>query len=141
MKYRMDFRSILPIFRSDAPYQIPIAERYFLGGETTIRGYAPFGLGPQYQIHNKSPRGGISSSLISVEYNQEIFKFLDAFVFADAGSVSLNRLNFSRYKLSYGAGIRLQVLGQVPILLGYGQPVNPKNIGEQKFFFSMGGQF
>jgi outer membrane protein insertion porin family len=141
MKYRMDFKFIVPVFNSNAPYKIPVAERYFLGGETTVRGYSPYDIGPHYENGNNDPRGGISSSLFSVEYNQEIFKFLDAFVFADAGSVSLKRFKFTPYRLSYGGGIRLQVLGQVPIMIGYGNPVNPGNVSVQKFFFSMGGQF
>jgi outer membrane protein insertion porin family len=141
MKYRMDFKFILPAFKTSSPYQIPIAERFFLGGETTVRGYAPYAIGPIYQYHNGDPRGGIASSLFSVEYNQEVFKFLDAFVFADAGSVSLKRFKITPYRLSYGAGIRLQVMGQVPIMIGYGIPVNPGPTKEDKFFFSMGGQF
>ena len=141
MKYRMDFKAIAPVLSSNAPYKIPIAERFFLGGETSVRGYAPFDIGPKYQYGSRDPRGGISSSLFSVEYNQEIFKFLDAFAFADAGAVSLKRLHFTPYRLSYGVGVRLQVLGQVPIMLGYGIPVNPGDVQTQKFFFTMGGQF
>lgn len=141
MKYRMDFRFILPVFNSNAPYKIPIAERYFLGGETTVRGYKPFDIGPHYINNNGDPRGGISSSLFSVEYNQEVVKILDIFVFADAGAVSLKRLKFTPYRLSYGGGIRLSVLGQVPIMVGYGIPVNKGNTETKKLFFTMGGQF
>jgi outer membrane protein insertion porin family len=141
MKYRADFKFILPVWNSHAPYQIPIAERFFLGGETTVRGYSPYDIGPHYEYSNKDPRGGISSSLFSVEYNQEIFKFLDAFIFADAGAISLSRFKITPYRLSYGGGIRLQVIGQVPIMIGYGNPVNPGPVAVQKFFFTMGGQF
>lgn len=141
MKYRMDFKFILPMFNSNAPYKIPLAERYYLGGETTVRGYKPFDIGPHYMNSNGDPRGGISSSLFSVEYNQEIFKFMDAFIFADAGAIGLKRWHFTPYRLSYGGGIRLQVMGQVPIMLGYGVPVNPGKVETQRFFFTMGGQF
>ena len=141
MKYRMDFRFILPMHKSNAPYKIPIAERYFLGGETTVRGYKPFAIGPQYVTRGDDPRGGISSSLFSVEYNQEIVRVMDAFVFADAGAVSLKRLKFTPYRLSYGGGLRLNVLGQVPIMLGYGIPVNKGKTEVKRFFVTMGGQF
>jgi len=143
MKYRLDFKAILPTGKSNAPYEIPLGERFYLGGETTVRGYYPYALGPQYAYASdpKQPRGGISSFLASVEYNQEIFKFLDVFAFADAGSISLRRVYFGNYKLSYGVGVRVQLMGQMPIMVGYGNAVNPGKTKTQRVFFTMGGQF
>jgi len=149
MKYRLDFRFIAPVLRSSKPYEIPVPERFFLGGETTVRGYEPFVLGPRYEnqsgkTKDHDPRGGISSSLISIEYDQEVNRFLDLFVFADAGSVSLKRFDIPTYRMSYGGGARIQLMGQMPIMLGWGIPVNAlkgqKN-SSNGFFFSMGGQF
>ncbi|MBI3236786.1 MAG: outer membrane protein assembly factor BamA [Chlamydiales bacterium] len=140
MKYRFDFRFIEPIWKTSDPEQIPMSERFFLGGETSVRGYRAFDLGPHYT--GGDPKGGISSSLLSVEYLQEIFPFLDGFIFADAGSIDLKRFSVADFKLSYGFGARVELINRVPVILGMGFPVNPDGRSEvRKFFFSMGGQF
>ncbi|HSX03713.1 MAG TPA: outer membrane protein assembly factor BamA [Rhabdochlamydiaceae bacterium] len=140
MKYHFDVRFILPFGITSKPLEIPISERFFLGGVGSVRGYRDFDLGPHFS--NRDPTGGISSSLISVEYLQEVFKFLDLFAFIDAGSVSLNRFDLGTYRMSYGFGARVDVMNKLPLILGLGFPVNPKNKHQvRKFFFSMGGQF
>lgn len=140
MKYHFDCRFIFPFWKTSKPLEIPISERFFLGGVASVRGYKDFDLGPHFS--NKDPTGGISSSLISIEYLQEVFKFLDLFVFIDAGSVSLKRFEFGTYRMSYGFGARVDVMGKLPLILGLGFPVNPQNKHQvRKFFFSMGGQF
>lgn len=140
MKYRFDFRFIEPLC-STSPNDVPLSERYFLGGENTVRGYKAFDLGPHFDGTN-DPMGGISSGLLSVEYLQEVFKFLDLFVFTDAGSVSMTRFHLATFRLSYGFGARIEMINRVPIVLGLGFPVNPDDHNEvKKFFFSMGGQF
>jgi outer membrane protein insertion porin family len=141
MKYRWDFRFILPVWYTSKPNDIPLSERFFLGGENTVRGYKAFNLGEHYP-GTKDPTGGISSTLLSIEYLQEVFKFLDLFVFADAGSVTMRRMQIDTLRLTYGIGARIEMLNRVPIIVGVGFPVNPLEHNEvKKFFFSMGGQF
>lgn len=140
MKYRFDFRFIEPIWKTPSPEDLPMSERFFLGGETSVRGYRAFDLGPHYE--GGDPKGGVSSALLSVEYLHEIFPFLDGFIFADAGSVSMNRFSLDTFRLSYGFGARVELINRVPVILGMGFPVNPDGRSEvRKFFFSMGGQF
>jgi outer membrane protein insertion porin family len=140
MKYRFDFRYIQPIGSTSNPNDIPISERFFLGGQASVRGYRDFSLGPQYDT--KDPTGGISSSLLSVEYLQNIVQRLDAFVFADAGSVSLKRFAIPHYNISYGFGVRVELMNRMPFIFGLGFPINPSHHHQRKqFFFSMGGQF
>ncbi len=141
MKYRCDFRFILPVWYTSDPNQIPLSERFFLGGENSVRGYKAFNLGAHYP-GTGNPTGGISSTLLSIEYLQEVFKFLDLFAFADAGSVIMQRMQIDTLRLTYGVGARIEMLNRVPIVLGVGFPVNPSSDSEvKKFFFSMGGQF
>ncbi len=145
MKYRADFRFIEPFGGKRPKEKVPISERFFLGGEGTVRGYRPYILGPRFADgkHDKDdPSGGISSGLLSIEFSQEILPIFDIFLFADAGSVSMKHFKFHRFNASYGAGIRLVVMNQMPLILGYGVPVNPDHRSDkQPFFFSMGGQF
>jgi len=140
MKYRFDFRFIEPVWKTSTPESIPLSERFFLGGETSVRGYRAFDLGPHYP--GGDPTGGISSSLLSVEYLHEIFPFLDGFLFVDAGAIDLKRFSVADFKLSYGFGARVELINRVPVIVGMGFPINPDGRSEvRKFFFSMGGQF
>lgn len=139
MRYRWEFRFLFPFGQTSSFEKIPLSERFFLGGVASVRGYRDFSLGPRYQ--RGDPTGGISSSLLSIEYVHEMFSFLDAFAFMDAGYVSDKRFDFGTYQMSYGAGVTIDVLGRVPVTLGYGIPVNAKPGQTRHFFFSMGGQF
>jgi outer membrane protein insertion porin family len=97
-------------------------------------------MGPHFG--NGDPKGGISYSVLSVEYLHELLPIVDVFVFADAGSISLEKFNLPNLQLSYGAGLRIEVMNRMPITVGYGIPVNPKHKSQvQRFYFSMGGQF
>ncbi len=142
MKYRFDVRFIDPILKTPNPRDIYIGERFFLGGENSVRGYKAFSLGPLFK-KTKDPEGGISSTLLSMEYLQEVIKMLDVFVFADAGAISMHRFQIPLLRFSYGFGARVDLLNRIPIVLGMGFPVNPADRKHQvdKFFFSMGGQF
>lgn len=142
LKYKWEYRFIQPIpaFGTSEPKDIPVSERFFLGGENSVRGYKAYDLGDHFK--GGDPVGGISSSLLSIEYLQEIVSMLDAFTFIDAGSVKLKTFHLAQYKMSWGFGVRLEVMNRMPITLGLGFPVNPDSKHQvQKFFFSMGGQF
>ncbi len=137
MKYKFDFRFIIPF---TGLHHIPLSERFFLGGEGSVRGYKPFDIGEHFK--NGDPQGGISSSVLSVEYLHEILKILDGFLFIDAGSLAMKEFHLGTYRMSWGFGVRLELMNRVPIILGMGFPVNRgKREEDQKFFFSMGGQF
>lgn len=140
MKYRWDFRFIEPLFSTSNPNDIPLSERFFIGGLNSVRGYRDFDLGPHFD--NGDPKGGISTSVLSIEYLQELLPFMDAFVFVDAGSIALRRFYITNFRLSTGFGARLELINRVPIILGLGFPINrDENSEVRKFFFSMGGQF
>ncbi len=141
MKYRWDFRFIDPFAKTGRCKDIPLSERFFIGGLNTVRGYKDFDLGPHFR-KTGDPKGGTSSTVLSIEYLHEIFPFLDGFIFADAGSVNLKRFHFSTLFCTAGFGARVEVINRVPITLGMGFPINRAEGSEvRKFFFSMGGQF
>ncbi len=141
MKYRWEARFIQPIWWTSAAEKIPLSERFFIGGENSVRGFKAFDLGPHYP--NGDPQGGIGYSVLSVEYLHELLSIVDAFGFIDAGSISMNKFELPRFQLTYGVGLRVEIMNRMPITVGIGFPVNPKkDKGEvQRFFFSMGGQF
>ncbi len=150
LKLRGDFKFIVPFGKTNV--NVPYSERFFLGGETTVRGYQPFLLGPVVELLNDAgelvptdtPLGGISSSLLSLEYNQEIFRMFDVFAFVDVGSVQKKEFEISQIRPTTGVGIRLDIGNRTPIIVGYGIPLVKKDRNDkkwQKVFFSMGGQF
>ncbi|MDJ0651764.1 MAG: outer membrane protein assembly factor BamA [Simkaniaceae bacterium] len=167
LKLNWEFRFACPL-GNGKPDLLPMNERYYLGGETTVRGYKPYVLGPHFRKESsipgekgpekEDPKGGISSTLLSIEYNQTIFKMLDFFTFVDGGSISTNYFDIPDLRISCGAGARLELANRVPITLGLGKPINPrkrftgyekgtqkkkyeKRKDEKVFFISMGGQF
>lgn len=139
MRYRWEFRFIAPFGKSPNFNDIPLSERFFLGGAASVRGYKDFSLGPEYE--KDAPKGGISSSMITLDYIQEVASFLDIFAFIDAGFVSPKVFQIGTYQMSYGIGANVDVLGRFPVTLGYGFPINARSDQKQGFFFSMGGQF
>jgi outer membrane protein insertion porin family len=151
LKLRGDFKFIIPFGKTNEK-TVPYSERFFLGGETTVRGYKPFLLGPVVMLQNSTgayeptstPYGGLSSGLASLEYNHEIFKMLDIFAFCDVGSVVFGKFELEQVRPTVGAGIRLDIGNRTPIMVGYGYPLVKKDRDDekwQKVFFSMGGQF
>lgn len=149
MRYRWDCRFIYPFGQTSKFEDIPMSERFFLGGVASVRGYKDFDIGPHFYETKRGekrkdgddPTGGISSSFLSAEYIQEVLPILDAFIFIDAGMISDRTFNFGTYRMSYGIGVNIELMGKMPITLGYGIPVNPQPGTKRHFFFSMGGQF
>ena len=149
LKTRFDAKFIYPFGGNGDFENVPLSERFFLGGETTVRGYKAFKIGPKFQkpnsagklVNTDDPTGGISSFLFSVEYLQNIYKPVDAFVFFDSGSVSQGNFEIGKLRMSYGVGLRLEISARAPVILGYAFPINPGSDPLRRFFFAMGGQF
>jgi outer membrane protein insertion porin family len=124
------------------PRDMPIDERLFMGGESSLRGYRFNTVGPKFDDHYHSNRGGMSSILLSADYNQYLFKKLDAFVFFDAGNAYWKQLYLGQLRYTAGYGLKLKVLGNAPIILGIGHPLNPQHKRDVKHFFvSLGTAF
>jgi outer membrane protein insertion porin family len=146
LKFRWDLRFLCP-FGQGSPDLMPLSERYFLGGVTTVRGYKPFRIGPKFTKKSKKgetddPTGGVSSALFSVEYSHAVMRALDLFIFFDGGSVSQKRFDIRKVNMSIGVGARVELPNRMPLIFGYALPINPDSHDDvQGYFFSMGGQF
>lgn len=140
LKFRADARFIAPVGNTTL-HSLPLDERLYLGGETTVRGYRPFSIGPQFD--NGDPSGGLSQTLFSIEYDYEIFSRLDAFVFFDTGQVSCRAFSIDDFRYAVGYGVRLKILeGGPPLIIGMGYPLNPASDNQvKKFFLSIGARF
>ena len=140
LKYRADFKFIQPLNGSTAN-TIPLDERFFLGGDDGVRGFRPYAIGPKFP--EGDPKGGIALTQYTGEYCHEINSRIDAFLFADAGSLSDHQWEIGDLKVAIGYGLRLKIFEGGPILnIGMGYPLNAHNHSDVKrFFFALGARF
>ncbi len=136
---------------------IPIDEKFYLGGITSIRGYAgrtitPSILIPQYDSltgvktgDQRAYIGGDTEVLFNAEYTVPLIKDagLKGVFFFDTGNSANGFGNaFSGFLSSYGFGIRwFSPIG--PLRLEYGIPLNPRQGIDKngKIEFSIGNFF
>jgi len=121
---------------------IPIDEKFYLGGISSLRGYSPRTVSPTKTTQvpiiglvgfegNSESRvylGGEVEAVANLEYTFPLLKEagLKGVVFFDAGNSSDTfKDTFSNILTSYGAGIRwFSPIG--PLRLEYGIPINPR---------------
>jgi outer membrane protein insertion porin family len=123
---------------------VPIFERYFTGGQDSIRGYDERTVGPL--DHNTNDAiGGEALLLGSVEYTVPIIEIIKGAVFFDTGNVWDKVRNYGTGGLKSGTGVGLRVKTPIgPIKLDYGIPLD--NVQGQKnksgkFYFSVSRGF
>ena len=73
---------------------VPVAERFFNGGENTVRSFRQSELGPQDQ--SGDPAGGLAFNVFSVELRQRLKQNLVGSIFLDLGNISPNRTRYER---------------------------------------------
>jgi outer membrane protein insertion porin family len=120
--------------------ELPLVERFFLGGRSTVRGYTNDMLGPKGADGN--PTGGNIYALANSEFRIAIKKGFGVAVFLDAGNVWQLAENVDN-ELKYTTGIGLRYMTPVgPVRLDYGHKLN-KDEGESsgEVHFSFGHAF
>jgi outer membrane protein insertion porin family len=102
---------------------IPIDERFFNGGATTVRSFAERRLGPRDQFTG-NPIGGNAYTIMNVEYGFPIVGDLRGAVFYDVGNLTRS-LGFQDLRTGVGAGLRYNLpIG--PLRIDYGLNPSPK---------------
>jgi outer membrane protein insertion porin family len=124
---------------------IPISERFFLGGLGSVRGFAYRTIGPK---SNGEPEGGEAMYRGTLEYSFPIYeRLLGGSLFLDVGNVTENWRDddmFRRIRVSPGIGLRISIpmLGPRPIEFSLGWPVKRYQHDDQQVFgFSFGRDF
>jgi outer membrane protein insertion porin family len=114
---------------------LPAAERFFLGGVTTVRGFDFRDLGPQDREDN--PLGGASFLQFNLEVGRSLGRLLRLVAFLDAGNVydEHNPLDLGELRRSAGFGIRiLTPVGPIRLDWGFKLDRRPgESIGELGF--------
>jgi len=125
---------------------VPIYERFYVGGATTIRGYKERGVGPRDARDKNIVVGGKALLVGNAEVTFPVFKrLIKGAVFYDVGNVTTqfsSLFSDSEYKQGVGVGVRVKTpIG--PVKLDYGYPLND-NEGDKKegqFYFSVSHGF
>jgi len=118
---------------------VPVEERFYSGGSTSVRGWSRFELGPRDA--SGIPIGGNSLLEGSLELRFPIWSILSGVAFTDFGNVWRSSLTYKIDELRFAAGVGLRVGTPVgPIRLDYARQLGS---GEDltQFFFSFGHAF
>ena len=118
---------------------VPLFDRYFLGGLDSLRGYKYRDVGPHDEFGE--PIGGDTYWFATAEYSVPIVERVRFAAFYDIGMVYREpyHYNFSEYADNWGIGVRL-VLPIGPLRLDYGIPIHNSSgkTGNGRFQFSAG---
>ena len=123
-------------FSFEQAQELPLIERYFLGGRTTVRGYEQDTLGPKGQ--DDLPTGGNMFGLVNNELRFAIGKGFGLVTFIDGGNVwqTSGEIN-EDLRYTAGAGLRYETpVG--PIRVDYGHKISRRegeSAGEVHFSF------
>jgi len=124
--------------------EIPLHERFYLGGSTTVRGFTQDSVGP-YQLDaegTRIPTGGSSMVQLNAEVRLNNAEGTGIVFFTDAGNVWVDQsIRLDDLRASYGAGFRYHTpVG--PLRVDYGQKIHRRS-GESpgELHFSIGHAF
>ncbi|MGD2278530.1 MAG: outer membrane protein assembly factor, partial [Candidatus Omnitrophota bacterium] len=125
--------------------EIPIYDRFFVGGAHTIRGYKERAVGPRDPATNTSLGGG-AMALANAEVTFPIFKrIIKGAVFYDVGNVwedSGEVFRKADYKQGAGVGLRVKTpIGPLQFDIGYPLNENHGDKREVRYYFSVSHGF
>jgi len=120
---------------------LPVTERFFAGGATTIRGYSRDRVGPTDSQGN--PTGGNAQVILNAEWRLPVWKWLSIAGFVDTGTVmpEVSDLGSARFSTGVGGGIRLRTpVGPIRFDTGYAlNPIPGQN--RWQFYLTIGNPY
>lgn len=120
---------------------LPLAERFFAGGSTTLRGFEQNSVGPQ--VIDGEPTGGQAMLVLNNELRFPLVSIFDGVGFVDVGNVYARVSDFSFADIRKAGGVGLRVRTPWFLLrLDYGIKLDRRE-GEprSRLFFSIGQAF
>jgi outer membrane protein insertion porin family len=122
--------------------RLPIEERFFAGGASTVRGYRERRLGPLDARGN--PAGGNGLAVFNVEWRFPLWRWFGGAVFFDTGAVTAKIADLAPDELRSGVGGGLRLSTPVgPVRLDLGYPLDRVENQDRKmrFYLSIGHPF
>jgi len=101
---------------------LPISERFFAGGDSTVRGYALDTLGTAATKDGGFPLGGNALMIFNAEARVPVWRGLGLVAFVDSGNVFANPtdLDLGALKTAVGLGVRYKSpVGPIRIDIGF----------------------
>lgn len=127
---------------------IPLQDRFYAGGSTTVRGYDTREIGPKGKEYlfwgDDFALGGVLRAIGNLELKYRANDILRLYVFADSGGVwaDTGDFSFGDFKHSVGVGMGFDIPRMGPIRVDYGFPLNPdKDQGNGRLHLSTGFRF
>jgi outer membrane protein insertion porin family len=120
---------------------LPLFERFYAGGDRSVRGYGRRRLGPLSASND--PLGGLSLIEGSLELRRPVWRELSGALFVDFGQVSERAFDIPVNNLQFSTGFGLSYATPVgPIRVDLGFPFNPPRSDRPwQIHFSIGGAF
>ena len=111
---------------------LPASERFFAGGDTTVRGFSLDRLVNKRTVaQNGFPIGGNSVVILNAELRSKLFGIVQGVGFLDAGNVFLHASNLSFIDVRPAAGFGIRINTDFgPIRFDLGFNLNPQVFGE-----------
>ncbi|MBE0425982.1 MAG: outer membrane protein assembly factor BamA [Nitrospirae bacterium] len=120
---------------------LPIVERFFLGGRTTVRGYEQDSLGPKGV--DGTPTGGNAFFMENLEVRTSLGRGIGLVAFLDGGNawLDLKDINPADFRFTTGLGLRYNTpVG--PLRIDYGHKLQrEKDESKGELHFSIGHAF
>ncbi len=119
---------------------VPLFDRFFAGGATSVRGYKYRDVGP---TEDGDPIGGNSLLEGTFELSYPLVEIIKVYTFFDFGQVWREVEDFGQSKINASVGVGVGLRTPVgPIRLDFGYPLNPdKDQGNGQVHFSTGISF
>jgi outer membrane protein assembly complex protein YaeT len=109
--------------RGDAGVQLPASERFFAGGDTTVRGFALDQLGtPEVIDADGFPVGGNGVVILNAELRVPVMRSVGIVGFLDSGNVfrQTTDIDLGRLRTTTGFGVRVQSpIGPIRVDVGF----------------------
>jgi outer membrane protein insertion porin family len=124
---------------------LPASERFYAGGDTTIRGYALDSVGaPNTISSNGFPTGGNGVLLFNGELRVPVWRDFGAVLFVDGGNVfrRVTEMTLGELRGSVGFGLRyVSPIGPIRVDLGFKLDRRPEERSLTALHFSLGQAF
>ena len=123
--------------------QVPLYERYFLGGGDSVRGFPYRSIGPE--DYNKDNYGGQTMYIVTAELSHPIYSIVRGAAFVDVGDAGPDRFRFETVNIGVGYGLRIKLPNiAAPIRLDFAYPIvnNQDGVSNRlRFHFNIGASF